>query len=84
MSTTPALMTIDEIRKIEERPGVRLELHHGEAVEMTAPKMEHWRIQERVRQILAEAKGGSGMAGMEFAFRPLPVCASITGVPSSG
>jgi Uma2 family endonuclease len=72
MSTTPALMTVEDFRQLEERPGVRLELHHGEVVEIDIPFMGHWRIQERVRQILAEALGGSGVAGAEFAFRPLP------------
>ena len=65
-------MTVEDFRQLEERTGVRVELHHGEVVEMTAPKIKHWKIQERVRQIFAEALGGSGMAGMEFWFRPLP------------
>jgi Uma2 family endonuclease len=65
-------MTVEDFRQLEERLGVRLELHHGEVVEIDIPVMGHWRIQERVRQILAEVLGGSGVAGAEFAFPPLP------------
>ena len=72
MSTTPALLTVEDFHQFGERPGVRVELHHGEVVEIDIPGMGHWRIQERVRQILVESLGGSGMAGMAFAFRPLP------------
>jgi hypothetical protein len=44
MSTTPALMTVEDFRQLEERPGVRLELRHGEVVEIDIPSMGHWRI----------------------------------------
>jgi Uma2 family endonuclease len=65
-------MTVEEFRKLEDPPGHYLELHNGEVVQMTRPKLKHWRIQERMRQIFDEAFGNRGMAAIEFAFRPKP------------
>lgn len=72
MSTTSALMTVDEFRKLQVPLGIRLELHNGEVVQMSYPKMKHMRIQERIRQILEEAFGDRGSVAVEFAFRPKP------------
>ncbi len=65
-------MTVEEFRKLEDPPGFRLELHHGEVVSLGFPKSKHWKIQQRIRRIFEEALGGQGEAGTEFAFRPEP------------
>jgi Uma2 family endonuclease len=72
MSTTSALMTVEEFSKLKNPPGFYLELHNGQVVQMSYPKMKHLRIQERMRQIFAEAFGDRGIAQIEFAFRPKP------------
>jgi Uma2 family endonuclease len=72
MSTTSALMTVEEFDKLENPPGFYLELHNGEIVQMSYPKMKHLRVQKRVEQILDEAFGDRGIAQIEFAFRPKP------------
>jgi Uma2 family endonuclease len=72
MAASTALVTVEEFRKLEDPPGVRLELHNGEVVEVTWPKHKHWRIQQRLTKVFREALGAEGEAGPKFGFRPLP------------
>jgi Uma2 family endonuclease len=72
MSTTSALMTVEEFRKLKDPPGFYLELHHGEVVQMGFPKSKHRRLQKRVTEIFIRINGKYGVAEYEFIFRPKP------------
>ena len=70
MATSTALVTVEEFRKLKDPPGVRLELHNGEVVEVTCPKHKHFKIQKRLMKIFEDVLGALGDASYEFAFRP--------------
>jgi Uma2 family endonuclease len=72
MSTTSALMTVEEFRKLKDPPGYHLELHHGEVVQVAYPKLKHYAVQNTVCDILRRINGKYGFVGIEFAFRPKP------------
>jgi Uma2 family endonuclease len=71
-TSTTALMTIEEFRKLEDPPGFRLELHNGEVVRVTRPKYKHGIIQLQITLLLLKALKGQGRALPEFAFRARP------------
>jgi Uma2 family endonuclease len=67
-----ALITFEEFEALPDPPGGHYELHHGELVTVTAPKLKHWRIQQNLRRLLEPfAEPGAGL-GTEMGFRPLP------------
>ena len=70
MATSTALVTVEEVRKLQDPPGVRLELHNGAVVEVTRPKLKHWILQTALAGIFQAAFGKRGRAGCEFPFRP--------------
>ena len=70
MATSTALVTVEEFRKLQDPPGVRLELHNGEVVEVTRPKLKHWILQTALADLFKAAFGRAGRAGVEFPFRP--------------
>jgi Uma2 family endonuclease len=71
--TTTRLMTVEEFRELPEDTGEFYpELHHGESVQLTRPKLKHYKIQRQLRQILQAAAGSTGIVDIEFAFRALP------------
>ena len=72
MATVTALVTVEEFRKMKDPPGVRLELHNGEVVEVARPKLKHWRLQKRLANLFDAVFGTPGEAGYEFPFRPQP------------
>jgi len=71
-SATTALMTVEEFRRLQDPPGVRLELHNGEVVKVGSPNYQHWKIQKRLAALFEGVFGTKGEAGTEFAFRPRP------------
>lgn len=71
MPVASALMTVEEFRQLPESGDLH-ELRHGELIRMSRPKKKHWRIQDRVVDLLKPLAAGYGLAGMEFSFRPLP------------
>ena len=73
MATTPTrLMTFAEVDQLPDPSDGHYELHHGELVKMPVPKMFHYLIQERLRDLLRDAAGESGFVGTELGFRALP------------
>ena len=72
MATITALLTVEEFRKLKDPPGVRLELHNGEVVEVARPKLKHWRLQKTLANRFDAIFGTTGEAGYEFPFRPWP------------
>ena len=57
---------------MEDPPGFRLELHHGEVVQVTRPKYQHGIIQTQIYWLLRTNLKGQGRAMIEFAFRATP------------
>ena len=73
MSTsTTALVTVEELRRMEDPPGFRLELHNGEVVKVGRPKPKHWFLQQRIVELFRTALERRGVAGTEYAFRCEP------------
>ena len=72
MATSTALVTVEVFRQLTDPPGIRLELHNGEVVQVTRPIHKHFKIQKRLTRILNEALGDRGEASYELAFRARP------------
>jgi Uma2 family endonuclease len=63
---------VEQVRALPEPPGGRYELHHGELVVVSFPKRRHWKVQQRLVELLKAAAGNRGAVGPEYPFRPLP------------
>ncbi len=73
MSSSAALMTVEESREIAGlNPGERYELHHGELVRMTVPKLDHQIQQKRIAALLEARTLAYGPVFVEFGFRATP------------
>jgi Uma2 family endonuclease len=72
MSTTAALVTVEEFLRLLDPKSGHYELHHGEVVLMPPPKWGHEEIQERVRQMFKRVVGDRGTVRMEMSFQPAP------------
>lgn len=70
MATTTGLMTVEQFRQLPEPGPFYRELHQGELVQVTRPKMKHARIQRRLRELLG-AVLEDGIVETELAFRAL-------------
>jgi Uma2 family endonuclease len=71
--SVPRLFTAEEYERIQNPPGGRYELHHGELVYMTYPLRQHKDLQRRLRKMLepvAESRGF--LVDTEYPYRPLP------------
>jgi Uma2 family endonuclease len=68
----PLLKTVDEFRRLKEREDVRLELHWGQVVSLTRPKMRHTRLQYRLVELLSPRAQRFGIVAAELPFRALP------------
>ena len=67
------LMTVDEFRQLPEPPGeYTYELHHGELVKVTKPKLKCFVLQSHLRNLLSPMIPEGGFVEIEFAFRPFP------------
>ncbi len=73
MATTHTrLVTFAEFERLPNPLSGRLELRHGELVQLAPPQHKHYLVQRRLRKLLEEAAGSAGEAGTEFAFRAQP------------
>lgn len=72
MSTTSALMTVEQFRALPEPREGTSELHHGVVVIMPRPKHKHTDTQRRLVKALDFVAARRGVVWPEFAFRPLP------------
>jgi Uma2 family endonuclease len=70
MAALPDLITVEHFRQLPEDGAFACELHHGEVVRMTRPRLAHERLQRRLARLL-EAALPSFEIGVEYAFRPL-------------
>ena len=71
-ATSTRLMTVEEFRRLPEPQGFRYELHHGELVEMTFPRIRHVEVQARLMQTLLRLAGTRGTVRVELPFRARP------------
>jgi Uma2 family endonuclease len=65
-------MTIEEYRQLPHRDDVIQELHWGQLVTLTFPKMGHTRLQSRLLELLRPSAGSKGLIAAELPFRALP------------
>ncbi len=65
-------MTVDQYRDLPENDSVIQELHWGQVVELTRPKMKHARLQARLGYLLRPVAEHLGIVESEVAFRALP------------
>jgi Uma2 family endonuclease len=66
------LLTVEQFRALPEEFGRRRELHHGEVVAVTRPKLKHSLIQRNLRKLLEPLAEPGSYVDVEVAFRPLP------------
>ncbi|HUA86448.1 MAG TPA: Uma2 family endonuclease [Bryobacteraceae bacterium] len=71
-TTTTRPMTFEEFAQLPEPQGFRYELHHGELVQVSGPKLTHMRVQYRLLQMLMPAAGDRGIVTLELGFRAVP------------
>jgi Uma2 family endonuclease len=68
--TTIRLMTFAEFERMPDPPdGSRMELRHGEPIIVAPPKLQHSRVQWRIRRMLESAAGDAGIVDKEIGFR---------------
>lgn len=72
MSTAAGLITVEELRKLDDPPGAYLELHHGEMVQVTRPRLKHIRLQRILQQVLEGVTKSFGEVVVELPFRTHP------------
>jgi Uma2 family endonuclease len=68
----PLLLTVEQYRQLPEREDVFQELHWGQVVTLTRPKMRHIKLQYRLVELLRPKVEGSGIVAAEVPFRALP------------
>ena len=71
MAALPSLMTVERFRELPD-DGRAYELHAGELVEVTWPKLKHYKIQMRLVRLLEPFLRSWGEVGVEVAYRPVP------------
>jgi Uma2 family endonuclease len=70
MAALPDLITVEQFRQLPESGEFAYELHHGEVVTMTRPRLAHERLQRRLARLL-ETLLPTYEIGVEYAFRPV-------------
>jgi Uma2 family endonuclease len=68
----PLLMTVEQYRELPDREDVAPELHWGQVVLLTRPKMKHAKLQSRLVRLLRPRTEHLGVVETEVAFRALP------------
>jgi Uma2 family endonuclease len=73
MAAITHLMTVEEFRSLPEGRGETYhELHHGELITLTRPKLKHSLIQTNLLFLLKPLADPSAHVSMEVSFRPFP------------
>jgi Uma2 family endonuclease len=72
VATTTGLMTVEQYHELPETGPFYYELHRGELVQVSRPKLKHIRIQDRIRMMLDKVFGKHGKVIVELPFRALP------------
>ena len=68
----PLMMTVEEYRQLPDYPGLLQELHWGQLVTVTFPKLKHAKLQLRLVELLRPFTNHFGISATEVAFRALP------------
>jgi Uma2 family endonuclease len=68
----PVLLTVDQYRRLRLREDAVQELHWGEVVTLTRPRMRHAKLQSRLVRLLRPVAEHLGVVESEVAFRALP------------
>jgi Uma2 family endonuclease len=68
----PLLLTVEQYRQLPSREDVIQELHWGQVVNLTRPKMRHSRIRYKLVELLRPKVESRGIIAAEVAFRALP------------
>lgn len=68
----PFLMKVEQYRELPERDDVVQELHWGQVVTLTRPKMRHTKLQYRLVELLRPLAEQRGIVAAEVPFRALP------------
>ncbi|MGA7238267.1 MAG: Uma2 family endonuclease [Bryobacteraceae bacterium] len=72
MATISGLMTVEQFWQLPEGEPFQYELHHGELVKVSRPKLRHIRIQYRLQKLLERIFGPQQIVVVELPFRALP------------
>ncbi len=70
LTAFPDLMTVEQYRQLPDASEPLYELHHGEVVEVSRPKMGHIRLQSRLRRLLEPMLPGF-LVEIEIPFRAI-------------
>lgn len=68
----PLLMTVEQYRELPDREDVIQELHWGQVVTLSHPKMGHTKLQSRLVRMLRPRAEHLGVVEPEVAFRAVP------------
>ena len=68
----PLLMTVEQYRELPRREDLIQELHWGQVVSLTRPKIRHAKLQSRLVRLLRPIAEHLGVVESEVAFRALP------------
>ncbi len=68
----PLLLTVEQYRQLPDRKDVLQELHWGQVVTLTRPKMRHSRLQYRLVELLRPKVEAKGIVAAEVPFRAVP------------
>jgi Uma2 family endonuclease len=68
----PLLMTVEQYRRLPHHEGFIQELHWGQVVRLTRPKMRHTKLQYRLIELLRPRAERQGIVAAEIPFRALP------------
>jgi Uma2 family endonuclease len=72
VASTTGLMTVEQFWQLPEVGAFHYELHHGDLIRVSRPKLRHIRLQRRIRQLLEQIFGQLGIVDTEVPFRALP------------
>jgi Uma2 family endonuclease len=68
----PLLLTVEQYRQLPAGETIFQELHWGQVVTLTRPKMRHTKLQYRLVELLRPMAGSHGIVAAEVPFRALP------------
>jgi Uma2 family endonuclease len=71
MAALPDLITVAQFRQLPEDGEHVYELHHGEVVALTRPRIRHVELQHRLMMLLMPKLSRFGVVRMEYPYRPV-------------
>jgi len=71
MAALPDLITVAQFRQLPEDGELVYELHHGEVVAVTRPRMRHVEMQHQLVFLLGPKLAHFGVVRMEYPYRPV-------------